>query len=90
MRVAKIILITLFLIVASTSLGVDKVDADDTIIIGEINTYSKLTSFTFPYRNGWRLALEEINNSGGVMEKKIKVISRDDAGKIWFRFSPCL
>jgi branched-chain amino acid transport system substrate-binding protein len=61
--------------------GVDKVDADDTIIIGEINTYSKLTSFTFPYRNGWQLALEEINNSGGVMEKEIKVISRDDAGK---------
>jgi branched-chain amino acid transport system substrate-binding protein len=81
MRVANIILITLFIIVASTSVGVDKVDADDTIIIGEINTYSKLTSFTFPYRNGWQLALEEINNSGGVMGKKIKVISRDDAGK---------
>jgi branched-chain amino acid transport system substrate-binding protein len=62
-------------------LGVDRVDADDTIIIGEINTYSKLTSFTFPYRNGWQLALEEINNSGGVMGKKVKVISRDDAGK---------
>ena len=81
MRVVNIVLITLFMIIASTSVGVDKVDADDTIIIGEINTYSKLTSFTFPYRNGWRLALEEINNSGGVMGKKIKVISRDDAGK---------
>ena len=81
MRVVNIVLITLFMIIASTSVGVDKVDADDTIIIGEINTYSKLTSFTFPYRNGWRLALEEINSSGGVMGKKIKVISRDDAGK---------
>jgi len=81
MRVVNIVLITLFMIIASTSVGVDKVDADDTIIIGEINTYSKLTSFTFPYRNGWRLALEEINNSGGVMGKTIKVISRDDAGK---------
>jgi len=55
--------------------------AADTIKIGEIQTYSKLTNFTFPYRNGWQLALEEINNAGGVLGKKIEVISRDDAGK---------
>ena len=55
--------------------------ADNTIKIGEINTYSKLTSFTFPYRNGWKLALEEINNAGGIMGKQLEVISRDDAGK---------
>jgi branched-chain amino acid transport system substrate-binding protein len=53
--------------------------AGDTI--GEINTYSKLTSFTFPYRNGWKLALEEINTSGGIMGRALEVISRDDAGK---------
>ena len=55
--------------------------AADTIKIGEVQTYSKLTSFTVPYRNGWQLALEEINNAGGVMGKKIEVISRDDAGE---------
>jgi len=55
--------------------------AADTIKIGEINTYSKLTNFTFPYRNGWKLALEEINAAGGVNGNKIEVISRDDAGK---------
>ena len=55
--------------------------AADTIKIGEINTYSKLTNFTFPYRNGWQLALEEINAAGGVMGKQLEVISRDDAGK---------
>ena len=55
--------------------------ADDTIKIGEIQTYSKLTNFTFPYRNGWQLALQEINNAGGVMGKQLEVISRDDAGK---------
>ncbi len=53
----------------------------NTIKIGEIQTYSKLTSFTFPYRNGWQLALEEINSAGGVLGKKLKVISRDDAGE---------
>ncbi len=55
--------------------------AEDTIKIGEVQTYSKLASFTHPYRNGWQLALEEINNAGGVMGKKIEVISRDDQGK---------
>jgi len=55
--------------------------AADTIKIGEINTYSKLTNFTFPYRNGWKMALEEINAAGGVNGKIIEVISRDDAGK---------
>ncbi|MEN8243842.1 MAG: ABC transporter substrate-binding protein [Thermodesulfobacteriota bacterium] len=55
--------------------------AADTIKIGEINTYSKLTNFTFPYRNGWQLALAEINAAGGVNGKQLEVISRDDAGK---------
>jgi branched-chain amino acid transport system substrate-binding protein len=40
-----------------------------------------LTNFTFPYRNGWQLALEEANAAGGVMGKQLEVISRDDAGK---------
>ena len=56
-------------------------DAVETIKIGEINTYSKLTNFTFPYRNGWQLALEEVNAAGGVNGKELEVISRDDAGK---------
>ena len=55
--------------------------AGDTITIGEINTYSKLASFTFPYRNGWKLARAQINASGGIMGKRIEIISRDDAGK---------
>jgi branched-chain amino acid transport system substrate-binding protein len=61
--------------------GKPDIFAGNTIKIGEIQTYSKLTSFTFPYRNGWQLALEEINEAGGVMGKKIEVISRDDQGK---------
>lgn len=57
------------------------VSAGNAIKIGEIQTYSKLTSFTFPYRNGWQLALEEINSAGGVLGKKLEIISRDDAGE---------
>ena len=31
--------------------------ADDTIKIGEINSYSGMPSFTEPYRKGWQLAV---------------------------------
>jgi len=75
--VLAVLMIASILMLGATSSG----SAADTIKVGEIQTYSKLTNFTFPYRNGWQLALEEINNAGGVMGKKIEVISRDDAGK---------
>jgi branched-chain amino acid transport system substrate-binding protein len=81
MRIYRILLLLFFIAMCVTNMGCDKIFTADTITIGEINTYSKLTSFTIPYRNGWQLALEEINNSGGVMGRKLKVISRDDAGK---------
>ena len=55
--------------------------AQDTIKIGEINSYSALPSFTEPYRKGWQLALDEINAAGGVGGKKLEVISKDDGGK---------
>ena len=55
--------------------------AQDTIKIGEINSYSGLPSFTEPYRKGWQLALEQINAAGGVDGKKLEVISKDDSGK---------
>ena len=55
--------------------------AEDTIKIGEINSYSGLPSFTEPYRKGWKLALDEINAAGGVDGKKLEVISKDDGGK---------
>ncbi len=51
------------------------------IRIGEINSYSGLPAFTLPYRNGWQLALEEINAKGGVLGRPLEVVSRDDGGK---------
>ena len=51
------------------------------IKIGEINSYSTMPQFTLPYRNGWQLAVEEINASGGLLGRQIEVIARDDAGK---------
>src|ERR1700726_4152162 len=55
--------------------------AQSEIKIGEINSYSLLPAFTEPYRKGWQLAVEEINAAGGVLGKKLVVISKDDGGK---------
>jgi branched-chain amino acid transport system substrate-binding protein len=51
------------------------------IKIGEINSYSAIPQFTAPYRQGWQLAVEEINAAGGLLGRKVEVIARDDAGK---------
>jgi branched-chain amino acid transport system substrate-binding protein len=52
------------------------------ILIGEINSYSRLPTFTLPYRNGWRLAVEQINGAGGLLGgRPLEVISRDDGGE---------
>lgn len=50
------------------------------IKIGELNSYAKQAAFTVPYRDGWRLAVEEINAKGGILGRPIEVISRDDGG----------
>ncbi|MFG1358874.1 ABC transporter substrate-binding protein [Xanthobacter pseudotagetidis] len=55
--------------------------AQEPIRIGEINSYSTIPAFTEPYRKGWQLALEEINANGGLLGRKVEVISKDDAGK---------
>jgi branched-chain amino acid transport system substrate-binding protein len=52
--------------------------AQDTIKIGELSSYKNQPAFLEPYRKGWQLALEEVNASGGVLGKKLEVISRDD------------
>jgi len=52
--------------------------ADDVIRIGEINSYKSQPAFLEPYRQGWQLALEQVNAAGGVLGKQLRVISRDD------------
>src|SRR6201996_1594026 len=69
------------LILAAAFASAPPAAADDTIKIGEINSYSAIPSFTEPYRKGWQLALDEINAAGGGDGKKLEVISKDDGGK---------
>lgn len=55
--------------------------AQTPIKIGEINSYSAIPQFTQPYKQGWQLAVDEVNAKGGLLGRKVEVIARDDAGK---------
>lgn len=55
--------------------------AADSIKIGEINHYKRLAAFAEPYKMGIELALGEINDAGGVLERPLEFIFRDDDGK---------
>ncbi|WP_134499400.1 ABC transporter substrate-binding protein [Microvirga pakistanensis] len=48
------------------------------IKIGELNSYARWAAFTVPYRNGWQMALDEINAKGGVLGRQLEIVSRDD------------
>ena len=57
------------------------VGAAEPIRLGELNSYTALPAFTLPYRNGWQMAVEEINGAGGVLGRPLEVISKDDGAK---------
>jgi branched-chain amino acid transport system substrate-binding protein len=61
--------------------GAPRADDPKPIRIGDISSYSALPVGTRGYRQGWQLALEQINAKGGVLGRKLEVIVRDDAGK---------
>jgi branched-chain amino acid transport system substrate-binding protein len=54
--------------------------AQETIKIGELNSYKTVPAFLEPYKKAWELAVEEVNAAGGVNGKKLEVVSRDDNG----------
>jgi branched-chain amino acid transport system substrate-binding protein len=62
--------------------GCNKTGTGDEILIGE---YASLTgpnaTFGISSTNGLKLAVDEINSSGGLLNKKIKLITYDDQGK---------
>ena len=46
--------------------------AQQTIKIGELNSYKSQPAFLDPYKKGWEMAVDEINAAGGVLEKSLK------------------
>ncbi len=68
-------------VVCSAAFAQGKVANTAPIKIGEINSYSTMAQFTTPYRQGWQLAVDEVNAQGGLLGRKIEVVARDDGGK---------
>src|SRR6267154_3734128 len=54
--------------------------AQNTIKVGELNSYKSAPAFLDPYKRGIELALDEINAKGGVLGRKLEFITRDDGG----------
>jgi branched-chain amino acid transport system substrate-binding protein len=52
--------------------------AQEPIKIGEINSYKVFSAFLDPYKKGWQMAADEVNAAGGVLGRKIEIVSRDD------------
>ena len=71
-----LVLVASFAALAATA----PAQAQDTIKIGEINSYKAQPAFLDPYKKGGELGVEEVNAAGGVLGKKIEVVSRDDNG----------
>jgi branched-chain amino acid transport system substrate-binding protein len=66
-------------IAATLALSIGRTaSAQETIKIGELNSYKSQTAFLDPYKKGWEMAIEEINAGGGVLGKKLEVVARDD------------
>jgi branched-chain amino acid transport system substrate-binding protein len=51
-----------------------------TIKLGELNSYKVFPAFLEPYRKGMELAIDEVNAAGGVLGRKLELVSRDDNG----------
>jgi len=64
-------------LVATLAAALSPASAQDTIKIGELNSYKTQSAFLDPYKKGMELALDEVN-AKGVNGKKLELISRDD------------
>jgi branched-chain amino acid transport system substrate-binding protein len=52
--------------------------ADGVIRLGDINSYKAMAANTGPYRKGLELAIDEVNAAGGVLGRKLELVTRED------------
>ena len=69
-----------FALAAAGLLLAGSAQAQVPIKIGELNSYKAQPAFLEAYKRGWEMAIDEVNASGGVLGRKLEVISRDDGG----------
>jgi len=69
---------TFMLISCAVVLGLSPASAQDTIKIGDLNSYKAMASGTVHYKRGAELAIEQINAAGGVLGRKLELVSRED------------
>jgi branched-chain amino acid transport system substrate-binding protein len=74
----KIALTVLGALLAAAAGSATTAYAQNTIKIGELNSYKSQANFLEPYKKGMQLALDEINASGGLLGKKVEIVIRDD------------
>ncbi|HEY7244061.1 MAG TPA: ABC transporter substrate-binding protein, partial [Xanthobacteraceae bacterium] len=66
------------LVLLAGLLAADAARADGVIRIGDINSYKAMAANMGPYRKAMDLAVQQINSAGGVLGKKLEIVSRDD------------
>lgn len=66
--------------VAALAWGLGAAQAQDVYTIGEINSYKAQPAFLEPYKKGMELAVAQVNATGGVGGRKLRLITRDDNG----------
>lgn len=70
--------VALFTTLLAAASGIGPSSAQDVIKIGDLNSYKAMSANLGPYRKGVDLAVEEINAAGGLLGKKLEIVSRDD------------
>ena len=68
------------IVFAALSLAAVLPAAAQTIKLGELNSYKVFPAFLEPYKKGMELALDEVNAAGGVLGRKLEIVSRDENG----------
>src|SRR5258708_38097543 len=79
-RVGSLLRLTVFMVTPLAAALVSMGAAAQTIKIGEINSYKAQPAFLGPYKNGWNMALDEVNAAGGNNGKNLEVVSGDANG----------
>lgn len=73
--------VALFALLALPAFAADApVVGKEPIKIGELFCYTGCPDVAKPWRNGWKMAMDEVNAAGGVMGRPLEVVSRDDKG----------